>query len=104
MKTLFIALFLGMLAGIIDILPMIRQKVNKYSIAAIFIQWVLIALVVYFINWDISSWLKGLVIAELGMLPFMIQAGYRNKKSILPTFVFAAVLGIFLGLSGSFLI
>lgn len=94
MKNLLIALVIGTVAGLIDIIPMVKQKINKFSIASIFVQWVLIGLVIPFISWDIQPWLKGIVIAELGMLPFMIQAYFRNQKAVPTIAIFAAISGI----------
>ena len=88
MKNILIALLIGIIAGAIDALPMIKNKnVPRFSIMAIFTQWVVIGLLIPFVNWEIALWLKGLIIGELGMLPFLIIAFYRSKKSIIPTII-----------------
>jgi len=104
MNNILIALLIGAAAGVVDTLPMLRQKVPRFSIAAIFCQWVLLGLVIPFIRWDTEPWLTGLILGELGMLPFMIQVLYRNKKAVIPMMIFAAILGIAIGVAGDYFI
>ncbi len=104
MNDVVIALLIGAAAGIVDALPMLRMKVPRFSVAAIFCQWVFLGLVIPFIRWDLSPWLTGLILGELGMLPFMIQVLYRNKKAALPMMIFAGILGIAIGVAGDYFI
>ncbi len=105
MKNILIALLLGIIASCIDAIPMITNKnIPRFSIMAIFAQWVVMGLLIPFVNWEIAPWLRGLIIGELGMFPFMIIAFYRSKKSIFPTIIMAAVLGITIAVAGSYLI
>lgn len=48
-------------------------------------------------------WAKGLLVSELGMLPFMIIAFHRRKRSIIPTLVLAGIIGMALSFALSFL-
>jgi len=101
MTDIFIALTIGTLAGIIDIIPMIKRNVPKFSIGYVFAQWVFIGLLIPFVNWNIQPWVKGLIIGELGMIPVIILTYYRNKPAIPSIVVFAAILGIGIGLAGA---
>lgn len=69
---------------------------------AIFAQWVIIGLFIPFISWEIQPWLKGLIVGELGMLPFMIIAFYRSKKSIIPMAIMAAILGTLIAVASEY--
>ncbi len=105
MKNILIALLLGIIAASIDALPMIKNNnIPRFSVMAIFAQWVVMGLLIPFINWEIPIWLKGIIIGELGMFPFMIIAFYRSKKSILPTIFMAAFLGAAIAVAASYLI
>jgi len=101
---ILIALVIGMVAGAIDILPMLKKGIPKFSILFIFSQWVLIGLLIPFVNWDMAPWLKGMIIAELGMVPVMILTYGRNRKKIPTIIIYAAILGIGIGIAGASLI
>lgn len=104
MEKILIALTLGAAVGAIDIIPMVRNKVYKYSIIAVFIQWMLLGLLIPFVNWGIQPWLKGMIIGFLGMVPTMVVAYDRNRSAVVPTGIFGAVFGSLLGVAGSYLI
>lgn len=99
-----VALIIGSVAGAIDIVPMVRQKMHKASILCVFAQWVFIGLLVPFVNWDLQPWIKGLIIAELGMVPIALLAYGRVKKSPIPIMLFAAVLGVGIGMANDFIV
>ena len=104
MTEILIALLIGIVAGAIDIAPMFKPEIPRFSVYHVFAQWVFIGLVIPFINWDIQPWLKGLIIAEIGMIPVMIIAFYRNKKRVPSIAFFAALLGLGIGFLGDVLI
>jgi len=97
MIKIFVALGIGIVAGAIDIVPMVRQKMHFSSIQCVFAQWVFIGLIVPFISWDLPPWLKGLIVAQLGMVPLILLAYGRAKKSPVPIVIFAAILGVGIG-------
>ena len=99
-----VALVLGACAGLIDIAPMMRAKVYIYSIISVFIQWLLISLVIVYLDWNLIPWLKGLVIGVFGMMPFATQAVGRNKAAMIPTLAYGALLGAAIGWLSSILI
>ncbi len=99
---IFIALGIGIVAGIIDVLPMIRQKLDKYSCISAFVHWIVLGLVIPFVDWSIQPWLKGLVIAELFAIPVVIITYPRDQKAILPILLFSAFLGAGVGSAGAY--
>ncbi len=98
-----VALALGACAGLIDIVPMMRSKVYLYSIISVFIQWLLISLAIVYLNWDLTPWLKGLIVGVLGMQPVAVQVIGRNKAAVIPTLAYGALLGAALGWLSSIL-
>ena len=101
MENIFIALCIGIVAGVIDVVPMLIQKLDKFSCVSAFIHWIVLGLIIPYLNWGIQPWLKGLIIAELTAIPIMIIVYPQAPKALVPMFVFSAVLGIGVGLAGA---
>ncbi|MCX7711570.1 MAG: hypothetical protein N2484_17150 [Clostridia bacterium] len=97
MNKLFIVLSIGIAAGIIDIIPMIFQKLDRYAISSAFIQWIIAAFVISYIQIGIDGWIKGGVMAVLMALPVVILVMKTDAKSVLPILVMSAILGSLVG-------
>ena len=104
MNDILIALLIGVVAGIIDVIPMLIQKMNKAANLSAFTHWVVLGLIIPFVSWDIAPWLKGLVIAELSAVPVLFMVGTEDKKAILPIVVMSALLGAAVGAAGNYFI
>ncbi len=100
MGKLFISLIIGIIAGIIDIIPMFLQKLDRYSIISAFIQWVIVAFVITHIQFGVGGWLKGLIIAVLMALPIIVLVMKTDAKSVIPILIMCAVLGSLIGFIG----
>ncbi|MFH2142483.1 MAG: hypothetical protein ABIJ97_08685 [Bacteroidota bacterium] len=101
MNDLFIALIIGIAAGVIDVTPMIIQKLDKTANWSAFVHWVVLGLIIPFVKWDIQPWLKGLIIGELATVPVMIIVAAKDKKAIIPIIIFSAILGIGVAIAGA---
>lgn len=101
MTEILIALTIGVVAGIIDVIPMVIQKLDKSAIWSAFIHWVVLGLIIPFVAWDIQPWLKGLIIGELTAIPIMIIVFPKDKTALIPMSIFSAVLGIVVAIAGS---
>ncbi len=104
MNDIFIALLIGIGAGIIDVIPMLIQKMNKAANLSAFSHWVVLGLIIPFVSWGIAPWLKGLTIAELSAVPVLFMVGTEDKKAILPIVVMSALLGAAVGVAGKYFI
>ena len=104
MNEIIIALVIGIVAGIIDVTPMIIQKMDKYANLSAFAHWVVLGLVIPFVSWNIAPWLKGLIIAELFAIPVLLMVATKDKKAVIPITVMSAVLGIAVGIAGNIFI
>ncbi len=72
MNTLFISMGIGVAAGLLDILPMILQKMEKISIISAFLQYFFVSIVIVHINLPgIVWWLQGSLISLALALPFL---------------------------------
>ena len=101
MNNIFIALIIGIIAGAIDVTPMIIQKMDKTAVWSAFIHWVVLGLIIPFVNWDLQPWLKGLIIGELATIPILIIVLPKDKKALIPIMTFSAILGIAVAIAGS---
>jgi hypothetical protein len=104
MNEILIALLIGTIAGIIDVIPMIIQKMDKYDNLSAFIHWVVLGLIIPFVSWDIAPWLKGLIIAEISAVPILLIVAPKDKKAVIPISIMSAVLGVGVGLAGAYFI
>jgi hypothetical protein len=101
MSNIFTSLIIGIIAGTIDVVPMIIQRLDKYACISAFIQWVVLGLIIPYVNWDIQPWLKGLIIAEMAALPIMVLVFEKEPKSLVPIVIFTAILGTLVGIAGA---
>jgi hypothetical protein len=101
MRNIVVALIIGLCAGVIDVVPMIIQKIDKTACISAFVQWLVLGLIIPYVNWDIQPWLKGLIIAELAALPIIILVFAKEPKSIIPIIIFSAILGTVVGVAGA---
>ena len=104
MNEILIALLIGVIAGIIDVVPMIIQKMDKYANLSAFFHWVILGLIIPFVSWDIAPWLKGFIIAEISAVPILLIVGPEDKKAIVPVSVMSAILGVGVGIAGAYFI
>ncbi len=101
MNDFIIAIIIGIVAGLIDIIPMVIQKLNKRDCVSAFVHYFVLGLVIPFIDWGISAWLTGIIIAFGTALPIMIIVYPKDKKAIIPMIVFSLILGAGIGLAGA---
>jgi hypothetical protein len=101
MKKIYLAAILGIGAGIIDIIPMVIQKLDNYALASAFFQWVILGFVITFIDFGIQGWLKGLIVAVAMAVPIVIIVMKSDMASVLPILFMSAVLGSFVGYLGN---
>ena len=80
---------------------MIIQRIDKSACISVFIQWIVLGLIIPYVNWDMQPWLKGLLIAELAALPIMVLVFAKEPKSIIPIIIFSAIFGVAIGLAGA---
>ena len=101
MMNFFITCLIGVIAGTIDILPMIKMKLDAYSTASAFLFYVVLTfMIVYTQIAGLAWWLKGPILA----LPTIILAVKEDKTSWLPMLVMSAVLGTAIAAAAHFLI
>lgn len=99
----FLTLLIGIVAGVIDILPMVKMKVDKYSCLSAFVYYLIVPFVIFGINWFGNLWwLRGGVVAILMAIPVIILVAKEDKKSPVAMTIMSIVLGTIIGLVGHF--
>lgn len=100
MKKLLISLILGTAAGILDVIPMLIQKLDWYANTSAFFQWIILGIVINYIDISLEGWLKGLIIAEALSIPVMILVAKTEPFSVVPIIIMSALLGSLVGSLG----
>lgn len=95
------ALLLGIVAGVIDVIPMVIKKMDKTANLSAFFHWVVLGLIIPFVNWPVNPALKGFIIAELSAIPILFIIASKDKKAIIPITIMSAILGMLIGFVGS---
>lgn len=104
MKFFLLSLLIGIIAGVIDILPMLKMKLDKYSIVSAFVFYLIMPFVVFRIHWFGDLWwLRGGIVALLMAIPTIILVAKDDKKSAIPMIFMSIILGSLVGISGYFL-
>lgn len=101
MKIVLITILIGVIAGLIDIIPMIKMKIDKYSVVSAFIFYLIVPFIIF--NTDLFGmawWLKGGIITLALAAPVIILVSKEGKKTVLPMVGMSVVLGTLIGCSG----
>jgi uncharacterized membrane protein len=101
MRTLLLSMIIGIGAGIIDILPMVIQKMDKRSIISAFLQYFFVSIII--INSTIPGvvwWLQGGIIALALSIPIIIIVSGKDKKAVPIIATMSIVLGTLIGIAG----
>jgi hypothetical protein len=97
MKKLLMSLIIGLIAGIFDVVPMIIQKLDIYADFSAFSQWIILGIIISYIEIGLKGALKGLLIAEMSVIPILIIVSEKGLFSIVPIILLTAVLGLLVG-------
>lgn len=97
MTKLLIYIVIGVVAGIVDIIPMIIKKMDRFSIISAFVHWVVLGVLIPYVQLPWAGWFKGILIAELSALPIMILVMKDEPESIIPIVTMSAILGAGVG-------
>ena len=104
MDKLLFSVLVGLVVGIIDIIPMILQKLPRYTTASAFFQYFFVSIVI--LNVDIPHivwWLEGGVVGLALVIPMLIHVGHTDKKPLPIIALNAILLGTLVGFVGHYL-
>jgi hypothetical protein len=98
MKKAIIGIVFGVFAGIIDIIPMILQKLSWDANISAFSMWVISGFFISTTELKINSIVKGVLVSFLLLTPSAILIVWKEPKSLIPISIMTLLLGGLLGL------
>ena len=104
MDKLLLSAIIGIVAGIIDIIPMIIQKLDKRATISAFLQYFFLSIII--VNIDLPHivwWLQGGLISVALTLPVVFIVSVQDKKAVPIILTMAAILGTLIGIAGHYL-
>ena len=90
-------LLVGAGAGVIDVIPMIAQKLSWDANLSAFCFWVVTGVVVATSNLNLKPIFKGIVLAFLILSPVAILIGWKEPSSLIPIGIMTLLLGAGVG-------
>ena len=104
MNTLLLSVLIGIVAGVIDITPMIIQKLDKRATISAFLQYFFVSIIIVNIDLPyIAWWLQGGLISVALALPVVVLIAAEDRKAVPIILTMAAVLGTLIGIAGHYL-
>jgi drug/metabolite transporter (DMT)-like permease len=97
MRKQIIGIILGIIAGIIDVIPMIIQKLTWDANISAFVMWVVVGFLIATVDLKIKPILKGVLIAFIVLLPSAILIGWKEPISLIPITIMTLILSSLLG-------
>jgi len=99
MKKNKYGIILGIVAGLIDIIPMIIQNLTWDANISALTMWIVVGFLISTVDLKINSVVKGILIAFLVLLPSAVLIGWKEPISLIPITIMTTILGGLLGFS-----
>lgn len=99
MNKKIIGILLGVIAGIIDVIPMVLQNLTWDANISAFTMWIVIGFFIASVELKINPVLKGILISFLVLLPSSFIIGWKEPTSLIPITLMTIILGGLLGYS-----
>lgn len=96
-KKIKLGISFGVIAGIIDVIPMIAQKLTWDANLSAFALWVIIGFFISTLNIKLKGALKGLVVSIILLIPIAFLVWWNDNSSIIPMTISTVILGSLLG-------
>ena len=97
MKKVQLGILLGFIVGIIDVIPMVLQKLTWDANLSALFYWILVGFFIAIVDIKIKGILKGLFISIITLIPTIFIVWWNDTSSIIPmsisTIIFGSVLG-----------
>ena len=105
MEVFLLTLLTGVVFGTVDILPMLKMKLDKHAIISAFVFYLFVPFIVYNTDlWGMVWWLKGGVITLLLAMPVIVLVAKEGLKGTIPIAAMSIILGTLIGIVGRFVL
>jgi hypothetical protein len=96
-KKILLGIIFGIMAGIIDLIPMFLQKLTFDANLSAFSMWVISGFFISTIELKINSVLKGILVSFLILVPCAFLIGWEQPIALVPISIMTLILGSLLG-------
>ena len=100
-KKILLGLVLGLAAGIIDLVPMLLQKLSWDANLSALSLWLVSGVLTASVDWKINPAVKGIIVSLLVLLPSAVLVGAKEPLSLVligaMTLILGGALGYFTG-------
>jgi len=94
---MLLGILIGIICGIIDVIPMILQKLPIDANLSAFSMWVVIGFLLSITDLKINGILKGLIVSYITIIPVTIIIGFKEPFTLIPIFIMTTILGSLAG-------
>jgi hypothetical protein len=98
-NNILVGLLLGVVAGIIDLIPMVVMGLTWDANLSAFTLWVVTGFMLATSKLNLRAIPKGILISFLCLLPSVFIIGWEDPASLLPIAIMTLILGTLLGFS-----
>lgn len=98
-NNIVLGLLLGVVMGVLDVIPMMMQGLTWDANLSAFSLWVVAGFMLATSNLKLKSIWKGIVISFLCLLPSVFIIGWNDLFSLVPVGAMTLILGALLGFS-----
>ncbi|MCX9076179.1 MAG: hypothetical protein OIN88_16275 [Candidatus Methanoperedens sp.] len=99
MKKIELGIILGILAGIIDVIPMIFQKLTWDANISAFTFWIVAGFFISTTKLNFKGAVKGITVSLILLIPLAVIIGWHEPTSLIPIVAMNVILGALLGYS-----
>lgn len=96
-KKITLGILSGLIAGIIDVIPMIIQKLPLDANLSALTFWIVAGFIISISDIKLKGALKGVVLSLILVIPLAIVIGWQNPKNLIPVLIMNIILGALLG-------
>ncbi len=97
MKKIKLGIILGIVAGIIDVIPMIFQGLTWDANLSAFTFWIVTGFFISTTKLNAKGALKGLIISIILLIPLAFIIGWQEPTMLIPIITMNIILGALLG-------
>jgi hypothetical protein len=96
-KKTWLGILFGSVAGIIDVIPMVFQKLTWDANLSAFSLWIVSGFLIATTDIKVRGAIKGIIIPFAVLLPSAVLIGWREPSSLIPVFIMTLLIGAGLG-------
>lgn len=97
MNRIYAGILLGAIAGVLDVIPMVIQKLPWSANLSAFFHWTIVGFLISTVEIGIKGAIKGILVAILTLIPIAFLVWWNDHSIIIPMSISTIVYGGLLG-------